>query len=91
MKLPFFFKLIKSCQISDKGLGIGGYLLLYAMTLYDVNMDTEQMEGISQTDLELLRKSRRSLETMYARYAKQKVGWKKGNLQKMEIECKTVI
>ena len=64
---------------SIKELGYLGYILLYGITLYRVDERTLASWNIPDRDKNTIRQATGSLEVLYSRYAKQKIGWKKAS------------
>ena len=66
------------------GLDCISYILLYIISLFDLDLDDENLD-ISEDDKHEIEKAKNFVESFFHRYCKQHFGWKKGSSKKMEI------
>eukprot|EP00092_Neocalanus_flemingeri_P012947 GFUD01013946.1.p1 GENE.GFUD01013946.1~~GFUD01013946.1.p1 ORF type:complete len:796 (+),score=184.42 GFUD01013946.1:66-2453(+) len=72
-------ELTKSIGESIRDLNFSAYLLLYGVTLYNINQEAMNEMEIQQKDVEIIKKAQNYLDILYKRYTKHLVGWKKAS------------
>ena len=63
-------------------LGVEGYLLLYGITIYNTDFNSEEF---NERDKSIIIQGRNILSTLLRRYLKHFIGWKKGNHKALEV------
>merc|ERR1712110_1028014 len=62
-----------------KELGYVGYILLYSIQLFTASDKTLQEWNLNPRDFQVIKTAQKHLDTLYTRYLKEKVGWKRAN------------
>ena len=71
----------ESCfkNISFAELGYVGYILLYSIQLFTASDRTLQEWNLNPKDFQVIKTAQKHLDTLFTRYLKEKVGWKRAN------------
>ena len=57
-----------------------GYILLYSIQLFTATDKTLQDWNLNSRDLQVIKTAQKHLDTLYTRFLKEKVGWKRANV-----------
>ena len=56
-----------------------GYILLYSIQLFTATDKTLQEWKLNPRDLQVIKTAQKHLDTLYKRYLKEKIGWKRAH------------